>query len=298
MVSLEYLQIFCDIVELRNFSRAAEKHGISQSAVSQQLAHLEALHKCQLINRRKRPIEPTPAGEALYAAARDILDRYHQAASEIAGLSKPTNRVRLAAIFSIGMHTLQPYVKRFMARYPDVHLRVEYSNVEQIYDRLLRGDIDVGVVALAKKMRATVVYPFEKELLVLVCGPRHPLAGAGAVDIHRLQGMQFVAFEHGVPTREWIDTILGQYNVTPQIVLEFDNTETIKRAVEIGSGVSILPETTVRAELAAGTLRALAFTNERFYRPTHVIVRKNRTFTEPGRYLLELLQKHDGEPTP
>lgn len=296
-MNIDTLRIFCDVVSLRNLSRAAEKHGISQSAVSQQLAQLETLHKCQLVDRKKRPLELTSAGEVFYAAARDILERYDRLSSEIAGLTKPANRIRLAAIFSVGMHTLQPYVKRFMSRYPTVHLRVEYSSVGQIYDRLLRGDVDIGVVALAKKIRAIEVYPFERELLVLVCGPRHPLAGSGAVDIHQLQGIEFVAFEQGVPTRTWIDTILGQYNVAPRIILEFDNTETIKRAVEIGSGVSILPESTVRAELANGTLRALAFSNERFYRPTHIIVRKNKTLSQAGRYLVELLRKHEGEST-
>ena len=295
-MNIETLRVFCDVVDLRNFSRAAEKHGVSQSAVSQQLAQIETLHKCQLVDRKKRPLELTRAGEFFYAAARDILERYDRLTSEIASLSKPANRIRLAAIFSIGMHTLQPYVKRFMARYPMVHLRVEYCSGTQIYDRLLKGDIDIGMVALAKKVRAIEVYPFEKELLVLVCGPRHPLAASGTVDIHRLQGMEFVAFEQGVPTRVWIDTLLGQYSVTPRITLEFDNTETIKRAVEIGPGVSILPETTVRAELAAGTLRALSFSNERFFRPTSIIVRKNKTLSQAGRYLLELLRKHEGEP--
>ncbi|MBN1126062.1 MAG: LysR family transcriptional regulator [Sedimentisphaerales bacterium] len=292
-MNIETLKIFCDLVELQNFSRTAEKHGISQSAVSQQLAQLEVAHKCQFLNRKKRPPELTQAGEIFYLAARDIQDRYDRLIHELATLSRPGSRIRIAAIFSIGMHTLQPYVTRFMAKYPTVHLRIEYGDAEEIYDRLLKGEIDLGVVAVPKKMRHIDVYPFEDEPLVLVCSPDHPLAGAGSVDIHKLQGMEFIAFEKDVPTRNWIDSVLFQYNVNPRIVLEFDNIETIKRAVEINSGISILPETTIRTELVNQTLRAMPFSNERFYRPTGVIVRKNRVLTQAGRYLIELLQKSE-----
>ncbi|MBN1816284.1 MAG: LysR family transcriptional regulator [Sedimentisphaerales bacterium] len=299
-MNIETFKIFCDLVELRSFSRTAEKHGISQSAVSQQLAQLEIAHKCQLLNRKKRPPELTQTGEIFYLAARDIQDRYDRLTHELATLSRPGSRIRIAAIFSIGMHTLQPYVTRFMAKYPTVHLRIEYGDAEAIYDRILKGDIDIGVVAVPKKIRHIDVYPFVDEPLVLVCSPAHLLAGAGSVDIHKLQGMEFIAFEKDVPSRNWIDGILSQYSVNPRIVLEFDNIETIKRAVEINSGVSILPETTIRNELANQTLKSISFSNERFYRPTGIIVRKNRAFSQAGRYLIELLQKgehgHEHDP--
>jgi DNA-binding transcriptional LysR family regulator len=112
-----------------------------------------------------------------------------------------------------------------------------------------------------------------------------------AIDIHELQGAPFIAFEKGVPTRTLIDNILSEYNVTVRIVTQFDNIETIKRAVEIDAGVSILPETTIHAELSTGTLKAIPFSNEKFARPAGLIVRKNKMLTQAGRYLIELLQK-------
>jgi len=290
-MNIETIKLFCDLVELQNLSRAAEKHGITQSAVSQQLAQLELTHKCQLINRKKRPLTLTPAGELFYKACRDILDRYNRLNSELAALGKSTARINIAAIFSIGMHTLQPYVKRFMAGYPKVNLNIEYLSASEIYDGVLRGDIDIGIVAVPKKDRNIDVYPVQNEPLVLVCSPENPLANESAADIHGLQGVEFIAFEKGVPTRTLIDDILKQYNVTVRTVMEFDNIETIKRAVEIDAGASILPETTIHAELANSTLKAVPFSNEKFSRPTGLIVRKNKTLTQAARYLIELLQK-------
>ena len=295
-MNVETFRIFCDLADLKNLSRTAEKHGISQSAVSQQLAQLEMSHKCQLVDRKKRPLKLTVAGELFYQAAKDILDRYNRLNSELAALGKSTARINVAAIFSIGMHTLQPHVKRFMARYPKVNLNIEYASAAEIYKRVLRGDIDIGVVAVPRKDRNIDVYPLEDEPLVLVCSPDNPLTnkpltGRLGIDIHELQGAPFIAFEKGVPSRTLIDDILKQYSVTVRTVMEFDNIETIKRAVEIDAGVSILPETTIHTELANSTLKAIPFSNEKFARPAGLIVRKNKMLTQAGRYLIELLQK-------
>ncbi len=105
-MNIETFRIFCDLADLKNLSRTAEKHGISQSAVSQQLAQLEISHKCQLVDRKKRPLKLTTAGELFYQACKDILERYNRLNSELAALGKTTTRINVAAIFSIGMHTL------------------------------------------------------------------------------------------------------------------------------------------------------------------------------------------------
>ena len=290
-MNLQTIKIFCDLVEMKNFSRTAEVHGISQSAVSQQLAQLEISHKVQLINRKKRPIELTTAGQVFYQACKDILDRYDHLVSELSALKQSTTRIHLAAIFSIGMHTLQPYIQKFMAIYPDVNLSVDYYDAKEIYEKLLRGMIDIGVVAVPRRDRNIEIYPFENEPLVLACSPIHPLAHENRVDIHKLQGEKFIAFTEGVPTRRHIDDILNRYRITVRTTMEFDNTETIKRAVEINSGLSILPAPTLRTELANGTLKAVEFSNESFFRPTGIIVRKDKTRSKAGQYLIELLRK-------
>lgn len=289
---IETLKIFCDLSELLSFSKTAEKHFLSQSAVSQQLAQLELAHKCELISRKKRPIELTKEGQLFYKAAKEILDRYEQMKSELAALkSSSVSRINVAAIFSIGMYALPDYVKKFMVNYPNVNVHIEYLSAEKIYEQVLSGEVDIGLVALPRRDKRLDVYDFEDEPLVLVCSPKHPLAGESQIDIHRVQFERFISFEKNVPTRVWIDNILQRYNIIVRPAMEFDNTETIKRAVEINSGISILPQTTVVQELGNGTLKAIPFSNERLVRPTGVIVRKNKILSQAGRYLIELLRK-------
>ncbi len=292
MVHIETLRIFCELADSRSFSKTAEKHLLSQSAISQQLAQLELVHKCQLVTRKKRPIELTTAGQVFYKAAKDILDRYDQLQTELKALGTGgETRINVAAIFSIGMHSLPEYIKKFMTRYPSVNVHLDYLSADKIYNLVLNGEVDIGIVAVPKKDRRVEVYDFEDEPLVLACSPKHPLARESGADIHQLQFERFIAFDKEVPTRAWIDGILSRYNVAVRPVMEFDNIETIKRAVEINAGVSILPAPAIMQEVTGGTLKAIPFANDRFVRPTGIIVRKGRTLGPAARYLVGLLRK-------
>ena len=289
---IETLKVFCDLADSRSFSKTAEKHLLSQSAVSQQLAQLELNHKCQLITRKKRPIELTAAGQVFYKAAKDILERYDQLRTELHTIKNATeNRLNVAAIFSIGMHSLPDYVKKFMVHYPNVNVHIEYLDAQRIYEQVLSGEIDMGLVAVPKKDRRLEVYDFQDEPLVLACSPKHPLAKESTVDIHKLQFERFIAFEEEVPTRIWIDGILSRYNTDVRPVMEFDNIETIKRAVEINAGISILPEPAIVQEVAGGTIRAIPFANERLVRPTGIIFRRGKAISPAARYCIEILTK-------
>jgi DNA-binding transcriptional LysR family regulator len=286
------LKVFCDLADLQSFSRTAEKHLLSQSAVSQQLAQLELAYKCELISRKKRPIGLTKAGRLLYRAFKDMLERYEQLKNELSTLQKSSvSRINVAAIFSIGMHTLPDYVKKFMVSYPNANVHIEYFSAGRIYELVLSGDVDIGLVAVPKRDKRLDVYDFEDEPLVLVCSPKHPLSYESQIDIHKLQFERFIAFEKGVPTRAWIDNILERYNIVVRPVMEFDNIETVKRAVEINSGISILPQTAILQELSGGTIKAIAFSNEKFVRPTGIILRKGKILGQAGRYFIELLRK-------
>jgi DNA-binding transcriptional LysR family regulator len=289
---IDMLKIFCDLVELESFSRTAEKHLLSQSAVSQQLAQLELAHKIQLLDRKKRPMELTAAGRLFYDACKDIVGRYEQLKSELNTLQKPSaGRINVAAIYSIGMHTLPDYVKKFMVKYPDVNVHIEYFNPNKIYELVLTGEVDIGLVAVPKRDKRLEVFDLEDEPLVLACSPKHPLAGESQIDIHKVQFERFIAFEKDTPTRGWVDSILQRYNIVVRPVMEFDNTETIKRAIEINAGISILPENTIVQEVSSRTIKAIPFLNERFFRPTGIIVRKDKILGLASRYFIELLRK-------
>ena len=287
---IETLKIFCELADLRSFSKTGEKHLLSQSAVSQQLSQLELAYNCELINRRKRPISLTNEGQLVYDAAKEIFERYEQLKNEINTLkSSAGNRINIGAIFSIGMHALPDYIKKFMIEYPDVHVHIDYMAAIEIYELVLSGDLDVGIVATPKRDKRLIVYDFEEEPLVLVCNSNHALSGESEIDIHKVPFERFIGFEEGLATRMLIDSYLQRYNIMARPVMEFDNTETIKRAVEINSGIAILPRNTIEQELINGTLKSIRFSNEEFVRPTGIIVRKNKILSSSIKYFIKLL---------
>jgi len=145
----ETLKFFCDLAAEGSFSKTAEQNSLSQSAVSQQLAQLELEYRCQLIDRKKRPIELTREGKLFYKTAKDIIERYEQFQSELNSLKSTSGfRINVGSIYSIGMHTLPLYVKSFMLKYPQVHIHIEYLEAKRIYKQVLSGEIDFGFVAV------------------------------------------------------------------------------------------------------------------------------------------------------
>jgi LysR family transcriptional regulator, transcriptional activator of the cysJI operon len=291
-MQVETLKIFCDVIETQSFSKAAMLNYISQSAVSQQIRGLEEKYDRKLIERGKRNLAPTQAGRLLYEGAREILEKFRLMENRIQVLSKTiAGSLRVATVYSVGLHELPPYLLEFLRRYPAANIHVEYSRANKIYDDLVSGTADVGIVAYPVRRSGIEVIPFRDDQLVLICAPDHPLAKSRKVEISKLARNRFIAFERDIPTRRAIDRVLRQRGVPVEIVMEFDNIETIKRAVEIGAGVSIVPSQTVRGEVHSGTLVAVEMTGGDLKRPLGILCKKGKERTQVMERFIEVLQE-------
>jgi DNA-binding transcriptional LysR family regulator len=132
--------------------------------------------------------------------------------------------------------------------------------------------------------------------MVLVCYPQHPLTRQASVSLGELGGEPFVAFQDGLKIREEIDRALELYKVSPRIALEFDNIETIKRAIEIGAGISLLPEPTIAREIDAGTLVQVPLSGPPLVRPLGIIHRRDRKLSTMAQQFIQLLQSQSTPP--
>ncbi|MGE3439850.1 MAG: LysR family transcriptional regulator substrate-binding protein, partial [Blastocatellales bacterium] len=225
-----------------------------------------------------------------YAECREILERFHALEERMRVKSAViAGSIKIATVYSIGLHELPPYVKRFIKAYPQVKVHIEYSRTDKVYEACLNNTIDFGIVALPLKRPGIAVIPFRNDKLVIVCGPEHRLARRRRVSVEALAGEDFIAFERDIPTRKTIDSILKQHKVAVNYTMEFDNIETIKRSVEAGVGVSILPETAVANEVGAKQLVALNFTEGVFTRPIGIIHRKGKVFSDAARQFVNML---------
>lgn len=295
-MQLETLKAFCDLVESGSFTRAAELNFVSQSAVSQQVRALEQRFERRLVERGGGlRVEPTAAGRLLYEEGKLILARLRALEAE---LREPggamAGTVRVATVYSVGLHALPPHVKQFLREHPKVQIQVEYSRTDRVVEACLSGQIDLGIVAFPTRRRQLEVISLRDEELVVVVSPEHRLARRQTATWASLRGEAFVAFDRSVPTRRAIDRALRRHGVTVRITTEFDNIETIKRSVEAGLGVSIVPEDTVKNEVRAGTLVALPLGDERLMRPVGIIHRRRRELSAPARAFADLLVREMG----
>jgi LysR family transcriptional regulator, transcriptional activator of the cysJI operon len=288
---LETLKTFCDLIETGSFSKAAALNFISQSAVSQQVQALERRFDQQLIERgRRKGVAPTEAGRLLYIECKEILERFHAVENRLRARSEViAGSIRVATVYSVGLHEIPPYIKRFIKEHPQVKIHIEYSRTDKVIEACLNNTIDFGIIALPLRRPNLAVIPFRHDKLVIICNPGHRLASRRRVSVKKLEGEDFIAFERDIPTRKTIDQILKQNRVSVNYVMEFDNIETIKRSVEVGIGVSILPETAVANEVRNHLLVALNFTEGTFTRPIGIIHRRGKVFTPAAGEFIKLL---------
>jgi DNA-binding transcriptional LysR family regulator len=266
-MQIESLKVFCDLAETESFTKAAQVNGVTQSAVSQQISSLERLFKSLLIERSKKRFRLTSEGQVLYDYSKQIIQTYESLHSQLQELKDIiSGTIRVATIYSIGLHDLPPYVKKFMRSYPTVNVHVEYRRANQVYEDVLGNVVDMGMVAYPTKDAKLEIIPLHKDPLVLICHPQHPFAKLKNVKLKMLVGQKFVGFEPDIPTRKALDKILREYHVTVNNVMEFDNVETVKRAVEIDAGVSIVPQGTVIQEVSKQTLAAVVLEDNSFFR--------------------------------
>ena len=291
-MQLEALKIFCDVVRWASFSRGAAENGISQSSASQSVHQLEVRLGLKLIDRSKRPLVPTPAGKVYYDGCRDLVGRYYELENRAKAMvsdHKVAGTIRVASIYSVGLHHMSRYVRQFAELYPEANVRLEYLHPTRVVESVREDLSELGLISFPRKWADLTVIPWREEEMVLAVHPDHRLARSVAVEVKELDGASFVHFDTDLTIRRSIDKFLRRQGVAIETVLEFDNIENIKRAVEIPSGVAILPAPTLEQEVRSGTLAAVRFSDAQLTRPLAIIHRKSAQLGSTASRFLKLL---------
>jgi DNA-binding transcriptional LysR family regulator len=202
--------------------------------------------------------------------------------------------VRVETVYSVGLHELTRHVKAFLKRYPLAQITLEYNRSNRIYDDCLTERADLGIVAYPAEHRNIGVIPLRSDRLVVICAPDHALVGRERAGFADLAGTPFVAFEKDIPTRLAVDRHAEEAGVRLDVRMEFDNIETIKRSVEVGIGISVVPLATVVQETRVGTLVALPL-EPLVERPIGIIFKKTRPFTNTMQRFVDVLVEGDAE---
>jgi DNA-binding transcriptional LysR family regulator len=291
-VSFEHLKLFRDVAQTRSISRAAELNDVTPSAASQHINELERSLGVTLLDRSTRPLSLTAEGKLYNDLCRDVLRRndefrfaLNDLKSEIEGV------VRVAAIYSVGLSEMNDLEANFVQRHPHARLEVDYQRPEKVYEAVAADRSDLGLVSYPEPTREIAVLPWRDEEMVLTTAPDHPLARRDFIGPHDLEGTDFIGFDEDLPISREVARYLRTSDVEVNTNMRFDNIQTIKEAVMLGSGVSIVPARILKSELAAGRLAAIRLTPPGLSRPVGIVYRKKKRFHRAAQAFLDLLQE-------
>ena len=295
-MGVSHFKVIRDIAQTSSISRAAEMNGISQSAASQLVRQLEKQLRVELLDRTKRPLQLTAAGKLYASASRDIVRRYGEMESQLEALRKElAGTVRVASIYSTGLYQMARMKERFEERYAQANIHLDYMRPDKVYQAVREDRADLGLVSYPNPGKNLTAIPWRSERMVLVCHPAHRLARKRSLKPADLEGEEFVSFDPDLSIRKVLDRFFREQGVHRKVVLEFDNIQMIKEALTIGSGISILPERTVRHEAIEGRLVTLPVEAEGLVRPVGIIHRRGKKFSPAAAQFLDFLREADPE---
>lgn len=263
---------------------------ISQSAASQSLKNLERYCGFDLVDRTRRPLSITPAGEIYLDASRDIVRRFEEVESRLEEMrGDSSGGVRVASIYSIGLSEMTRFKEEFEQQHPGATIHLDYMRPDKIYQAMEEGRADLGLVSYPQPTRRLRVIKWRMETMVLVCHPDHPLAKRKRIRPQELSRSDFISFDRGLQIRRAIDRFFRDHQVNREVALEFDNIQMIKEALSINQGVSILPARTVRQDVAAGRLATVPIQAEGLLRPVGILLDRKKTLGRASELFLEYL---------
>jgi len=275
------LYIFCKVVELKSFSKAASAVFLSQPTVSSHIKDLEHHFECKLIDRLGREVAPTKAGELLYGYATKMIalrDNAEKVMAEFQG--KVRGHLAIGGSTIPGGYILPPLLGKFKDAYPGVTLTLTEGDTSRIVQETLEGSVELGVVGAKTRESRLVQEKIMDDQMFLIVPGDHKWAARGRVTLEELGVEPFVLREPGSGTRKSIEEVLDQSGYWPRqinVVAAVGSTEAIRQAIKAGVGISILSECAVAEELATGTLKKLEIKGLSFKRAFYLIMAKYRS---------------------
>ncbi|MEX2387035.1 MAG: LysR family transcriptional regulator [Phycisphaeraceae bacterium] len=307
-LTMQTLRLFVDVARCHSFSKAAAAHGITQSAASQRISHLEKKLGATLLDRSVRPLELTAAGQVYLDGCLELLEGYDRLKQQVARLGAETpgaadveadieGLVRVAAIYSSGIELLNRIRERFLAEHPRIEIEIRYNQPEQVYDAVRAFECDLGILSYPQRWRQVGVIPLRDEVMAVVCPPRHPLAERERVEAAELSEYEMVTFDRELPAGRRIRQYLRENASAPRVANSFDNIDTIKGVLMATPRFSILPKRTVAREVAAGLLKTVTL-SPTLVRPIGMIYRRRHkhgeTFSPAAQTFVDYLLEHAG----
>lgn len=258
-LNLYRLRVFCAVLDRQSFTLAAEDLGTTQPGVSTHIRAIERAVGVPLLDREYRRVTPTEAGRAFYEFARSTLALARELQGQLSAYrDAEAGRVVIGASRTAGSYVLPALLSTFKQRHPKAEISLRLAGSHEIGEAVLLGEVDLGCVVGGTVSGELVARLFRQERLVAIAAPAHPLARRRSVTPRDVVQVPFVITPRGGSVSELMFQRLGAAGAPPpEIALELDNSEGVKRAVATGLGVSFVFASSVQPEIESGQLVAL-----------------------------------------
>jgi len=295
--SLHQLKVFEAVARTSSFSKAALELAITQPAVTFQIRQLEQRCGIPLFERVRRRPRLTEAGHTLFQYAQRIFALAEEAAQALElARGFEVGRLRIIASLTAAAYYLPPLVAAFKQRYPGIQVQLFVDNSQRVAERILSLADDLGVLTGEPQDPRLVLEPLCEDPLVVIVHQEHPWAGRRTVSLRELAGQHFILREPGSATRALIESRMAAEGIALRVTMELGSNEAIKRAVELGSGVTLISRVIVQREAEAGRLVMLKVRGRGLVRRFYLAYHRERQESRLIRALLEIARERRGPP--
>ena len=290
-MDINQLEVLIAVAREKSFSRAADVLGRTQPAVSQAVRRLEQEIGEKLFDRSSKDGTLTAAGELLVDYARQMMNLRHAANT---ALREMRNLHNGKVTISANEHTvfyLLPLIREFRRRHPAIKIEVQRGVASRIPEQITAREVELGVISFKPNDASLRSISVLNDELMLIVAPGHRLAGASSVSIRDLADETFIAHNAPSPYRKRVIETFGKYDTRLNISVELPSLEAIKRLVESGVGVALVPKLTATSEIASGQLVGLSVKEMKLERKLNIIYRKNSVLSHAAQEFLKIARE-------
>ncbi len=293
--TLQQLRLFAAVAEHKSVTRAAEEVHLTQPAVSIQIKRVEGRVGMPLIEHIGKELHLTVAGEEVFEASKDVLERLSDLETSLNDLRGEVAGPLNVHVVSSGKYVMPHLLGSFVRRYPKVEPRLQITNRARLLASLAKNESDLYIMGQPPEGVSVAEYPFLENILVVVARPDHPLAGRKKIPLARIARERFVGRESGSGTRKAVEKLFDEKGLDISPYIELSNTEGIKQGVIGGLGIGVLSKHSLRLELDAGELVVLNVTGVPIRRRWYVSHREGKRLSRAAQLFLQYLQEEGEE---
>ena len=298
-MDFDQLETFLEVARLSSFSRAAEKRFRTQPAISSQIRALEEDVGAKLLDRSGGKVSLTAPGKIFLRYVEDAIEARRNMMTALAEADRvPRGEIIVGANKGTCLHILPEVFAEFKRSYPDVAVNIRRSDYAKILESVTDNSVDFGVVSLPVKDTRLTIVPIHRDELVVIVPPHHPIADLKSVTIEDASNYPLVLPKSG-HTRDALQALFYERKLKPQVAMELDSSELLKRFVAADVGIGLIARSNVEEDVKANVLTALRLADAHIRRDLALVFRKDKALSRAAKAFIDIAvkEKHSNSTT-